>query len=47
MGKEWTHNPNQPYGMEGDFALISGKDIPALSCLALDYVRTGDLVIIL
>lgn len=33
--------------MKGDFAFISGKDIPALSCKARGYARTEDSVIIL
>lgn len=33
--------------MEGDFDLISGKDIPTLSCEAWDYVRIGNPAIIL
>lgn len=45
--KDWTDNPNWAYAMEGHFALISGKDIPALSCEAQGYIKTEDSIIIL
>ena len=33
--------------MEDNFTLISGKDIPTLSCEAWDYITVGDPAIIL
>lgn len=45
--KEQIHNLSWACEMEDDFTLISGKDIPTLSCEAWNYIRTGDPAIIL
>lgn len=47
MVKGWIFNLTWACDMEGDFSLISRKDIPALSCKDWDCIRTGDPTIIL